>query len=120
MIFGFFVLRGSRRILLPSLILSVLLTFYLLLNLVGTLVIGLQQGPAPALFGSCFVLIPLILFILLFVWLLQAYRNPTLTLNYQQQYAQAYQYYLWQQQQYQQQNPPAPPSGGSHDPTNLQ
>lgn len=111
--------RGNRPAVIGALIISSLLTLlvggFMLLALLG----GIVQPML--LVAACVTLVPLVLFGLLVIWLIQALRaaGPNLQAQMQQQAAywqyaqqqQAYQQsmYDYQQQQHQQQ-PPAPSS----------
>jgi hypothetical protein len=129
-VLGLFVRKGSKGAVVTALVLTGLALLYLCYNTIRTAVVGAQQGVEAASGGICTMLVPLVLYVLLLVWLVQALREtgrqppgypPEYWAYWQQQYAQQQ---AWQQQQQQGGGqasqppappPPPPPASGSGD-----
>src|SRR5262249_54838695 len=108
---GIFVRRGGLGWVISGIVLSVLTILYLMLNVGASLVQG-----AGGIAGACFSLLPLGLFGLLLVFLIQATRSAGRMRLLQMQYQAQYMQYQQMMQQYGQTGygygyppPPAPP-----------
>jgi hypothetical protein len=97
-----FVRSGNMVAMVISLVLTCLLILYFTFNTISAMVTMAGQ-PSQLMGGLCVTLIPLILFILLLVWLIQAMKAGPQMSAAQSQYAAYYQQYQQQQQAYQQQ-----------------
>jgi hypothetical protein len=114
-VLGLFVRKGSKGAVITALVLTVLALLYLAFSVIRVVLVGAQPGIGAAGGGICTTAIPLVLYVLLLVWLIQALREkgrqqqgypPEYWAYWQQQYAQQQ---AWQQQQQGGQVPPPPP-----------
>ena len=115
LVLGFLVRGGGRVPVMTATVLTGLMVLYLSLNIVMALVGPVANGSVSA----CFTLIPLGLFVLQLIWLVQALKAGPSTAANAATAMQQYQAQLWhyqqQQQAYQQAvlgGPPLPPGAG--------
>jgi TM2 domain-containing membrane protein YozV len=99
---GFFVRKGGKGAIITSIGLSSIA--------IALLALWSLAGVAQGELGACILVIPLALFVLLVVWLVQAVRASGSVQAMQNQYMQQYWQHLYQQQMYSQQQP-YPPGG---------
>lgn len=107
-VLGFFVGKGGKAAIITSMVLTVPVVLYLVVNLIASVTLGARAGRADSLGGACVSIVPLVLFVLLFVWLVQAVKNVS-RVQAQAAYGQQY----WQYGQpgaY----PPGYPSAGHY------
>lgn len=112
-VLGVFVRRGSVGAIITSLVICVLVTLFLLINFIGPLM-QLGHAPGTAIMSLTMIAVPLCLYGLLIMWLLQAKRSADTVSAMRMQYQAQYWQYMQQQQMYQQgygaaQQPLAPP-----------
>lgn len=121
-VLGYFVRGGGAGAVITALVLTSVIVLALLLFSAIALVQGIMSGQAQMLAGTCVYLMPLTLFGILLLFLIQAARAIPRVRQAQVQQAaywqyaqqqQAYQQSMQAYQQQQQQQPPSPPAGGA-------
>src|SRR5262245_964260 len=116
---GLFVRRGSKGAIITGIVLTSLAVLQFGLGTLGFL--ALAAGAPIMILMACFAAIPLALFILLLVWLIQSLRGSSDLQRMQAMYQQQYWQYQQQQQMYGQggygyQTAPAPPKADQSGP----
>jgi hypothetical protein len=114
-VLGGFVRTGSKGATITSIVLSILLICWMLIEIVGGLVQGSNLGMAgQAAIGACMLVVPLGLLTWLLIWLFQSKGAITRWVAWQSQYGAQYQYYAQGQQA------AYPPQQPSQQPQNWQ
>lgn len=109
-VLGYFVRKASKGAMIGAIIVCALVLVYFGINLLAGLA-GISGGGPQAMAGACVLVVPVVVFGLQVLWLVQALPDANAAARMRDAYAQQYWQYAYQQQMYQQQaGAAAPPS----------